>query len=133
MPRRSVLLWIHILCAAAAAMALVSQETLEARILLPAHRATGFIIVVATLPALWPYFLSFLGSRGVVPQRAGYLTIYVAVLIVGTCGGVWFVSQAHPDLNTVGGAFLVSVAQALAFGIVLLIIRSHADRHGAAY
>ena len=113
-------------------MALVRQENLEARILLPAHRATGFIIVVATLPALWPYLLSFLGSRGVVPQRASYLTIYATVLIASTCGGVWFVSQAHPDLNIVGGAFLVSIVQALAFGIVLLIVRSHAERHGAA-
>ena len=131
--RRAFLALAHLLCAIAAGLALLSQEDLPSNPDLYMHTFSYWVVGPAVVPALWPFILSYVGSRRLVPSRAAYLAIYSSVLVLSTLAGSWFVLRSSPVLGALSSAFLASVVQAVAFAIAILILRGHADRHGTAY
>ena len=110
--RRIVLLWMHLLCAGAAAFVLIGHETPSLRYLfsgtLRGRGANGLFLAV---PAIWQYVVSFVTSRTVVPTQRSYVAIYWVLLLVSTAAAIWvFATVEDWDLM-----LMASGVQAVAF------------------
>jgi sorbitol-specific phosphotransferase system component IIBC len=109
--RRTGLIWIHIICGSTAAGTFLSQANLSLKsVFIGELFWSGTNGMRFALPALWPYVVSFMTSRKIVPVRSSYLAIYTVVLAVATAAGVW-VTLTTESLAVV---FFFSVVQAMA-------------------
>jgi hypothetical protein len=120
--RRTGLIWVHIVCAAVAGFALISQESLTFHFVTGRAGMPGIV-----LPAVWPYLVSFLIARDVAPSRGVYLALYTAVVIFVTIGGVWLVLYQLANSLSLGTVFLISIVQAVICAIAAGLIREHAS------
>jgi hypothetical protein len=105
--------WLHILSGLAAAIALLSRENFGVRFAF-AGGIGSTRVLGSTLPVIWPYIVSLVTSRKVVPSRRAYTAIYASLLLGSTIAGLWVILSV-PDADLFSGVILVSVAQAAAY------------------
>jgi hypothetical protein len=123
--RRTILLWIHILCATTLSIALLNRESPSLPFILTNRRAAGGLWpVLAVLPAIFPFLVSFMLSRDNIPTRKEVTLIFVIVLLGGTAVGVWFMSST----NSITGILTVSLLLAVGFGLIGSALDAYARR-----
>lgn len=126
--RCRVLLWVHIAIALMAGFILLSREDLRLSSIFGGRRIGGANGAVLALPAMWPYLLSLMVSRRVVPQRRSYVAIYSVLLGLGAYASI----QVLLATDSLAGITTISIIEAVGFLFGVGLINAYERRIGDA-